>query len=48
VTGIAVERDAGRVQRLDVPVHGAHRDLQLGRKLGGRHPAAILEQEQNR
>ena len=48
VPGVAVQRHARRVQRLDVAVDGAHRHLQLLGELGGGHPAPGLEQQQDR
>jgi hypothetical protein len=47
VARVAVERDAGRAQRLDVPVHRADRHLQFVGELGGGHPAAGLEQQKD-
>ena len=46
VPGLAVERDAGREQRVDVAVDRADGNLQLGGQLCGREPAPGLEQEQ--
>jgi hypothetical protein len=48
VPGVAVQRDAGLVQGLHVPVDGTDRDLELPGQLRGRHPAPGLEQEQDR
>ena len=45
---VGIHRDAGRGQRIDVPVHRAHGDFQLGGELLGRHPAAVLQQEKHR
>jgi len=47
VTGVAVQRDAGRVQRFDVTVDRADRDLQLLGELARGHPAARLQQQQD-
>lgn len=48
VARVAVQRDAGRAQGLDVPVDRADRDLQLLGELGSSHPAPGLEQQQDR
>ena len=48
VPGVPVQRDAGLVQGLHVPVDGADRDLELTGQLRGRHPAPGLQQEQDR
>jgi len=48
VPGVPVQRDAGLVQGLHVPVDGTDRDLKLAGQLSGRHPAPGLEQEQDR
>jgi hypothetical protein len=48
VPGIAVQRDARRAQRLHVPVDRAHRDVELLGEVGGGHPAAGLEQQEDR
>jgi len=48
VARVAVQRDAGRAQRLDIPVDRAHRDLQLLGELGGGHTAAGLEEQEDR
>lgn len=47
VPGLAVERDAGGVQRLDVPVDGAGRDGQPLGELRGGQPPMRLEQQQD-
>jgi hypothetical protein len=43
---LAVQGDAGRVQRVDVAIDGADRDLQLGGQLRGGEPAPGLQQEE--
>ena len=45
-TALAVDRDTGRAERLDVAVDGAHRHLELGRQLVGGGASAPLQQEQ--
>lgn len=48
VTGVAVERDAGRVQRLHVPVDSPDRDLEFRGELRGRQPAPGLQEQDDR
>jgi hypothetical protein len=48
VTGVAVERDAGHVQRLHVPVDGPDRDLEFPGELRGRQPAPGLQEQDDR
>ena len=45
---VAVQRHASLCQRVDVAVNGAQRDLQLRGQLARRHPAACLEEQQDR
>lgn len=47
VPGVAVEGYARCVQGVDVAVHGAYGDVECGGELGGGHPAAGLEQQQD-
>ena len=47
VPGVAVQRDAGRVQRLDVPVDRADRHLELAGELGRGQAAAGLQQQED-
>jgi hypothetical protein len=44
---IGVHRDAGGRQRVDVPVDRPHRHLELFGQLLGRHPAAVLQQQED-
>ena len=48
VTGVAVQRNAGRVQRLDVPVDGADRHFELGGELGRGQAAPGLQEQEDR
>ncbi len=43
---VGPHRHPGGAERVDVPVDGADRHLQLRRQLGGGHPAAVLQQEE--
>jgi hypothetical protein len=45
---VAVDRDAGRAQGVDVPVDRAHRDLERRRQGPGREAPAELEQDEHR
>ena len=48
VAGFAVQRHAGRGQRLHVAVHGADRNIEHGGQLCGCHSTPGLEQQQDR
>lgn len=48
VPRVPVHRNARGAQRVDVPVDGPHRDVQLLRQLTGRQPPPVLQQEDER
>jgi hypothetical protein len=45
---LGVDRDAGRAERLDIPVDRSLGDLELGGELAGGQLASRLKEEQHR
>lgn len=43
---VHLDGDPGGAERVDVPVHGADGDLELGGEFGGGHPAPVLEEQE--